>query len=399
MIEDGTPPVGGGALPVGGGASPVGGATLAGPDGTPASGGAAQPAGAGRIAGPRREGGVPTWLFSRLGRPLVVDWLRRGLAVLIAVGAVVAVASGTADVCADTLTQTGTVVRTCRSPQVGDGLVVASLVVLLLLLLPDLAEVGVPGLFTLRRRVEEQESRLETEEARRSLLESQVVNLTARLSSTSSARAVGVDALNIFVSGDETADYAAAERPVSVLRHGGVPPPAGSDPAPAGPVVVDRVSRARYTAADLFVRRMRAHPGGGLEGATLHLYLPDETGMALVPVFETDRADRATDWWQVGQGLVGRAWRDREVLTARGPDVLADLAGLPPERRERYRSLAAVAAVPVLNGSGRPIAVLAGSSEDPATRLDGPEGVETLLTNADAVARVLVDLLGWETDA
>jgi hypothetical protein len=164
-------------------------------------------------------------------------------------------------------------------------------------------------------------------------------------------------------------------------------------------VLVDRISRARYTAADLFVRRLRAHPGGALEDASLHLYLPDETGMALVPVFESDRADRATDWWQVGQGLVGRAWRDREVLTARGRDVLEDLAGLPPERRERYGALAVVAAVPVLNGAGRPIAVLAGSSADPASRLDGREGIETLLTHADAIARVLVDLLGWETDA
>jgi hypothetical protein len=322
-----------------------------------------------------------------------VDWLRRGLAVAIAILAVVAVATGWVETCSDTVTDAGQVVRTCRAPEFGDGLVVAMLVVLLLLLLPDLAEVGVPGLFTLRRRVEEQESRLETEEARRSLLESQVVTLNARMSQVATASAVGVDRLNIYVSGDETADYAAAER-----QHEQQSTPG----AIAGPVRVDRISRARYTAADLFVRRLRAHPGGGLEDASLHLYLPDETGMALVPVFEADRGisgERAADWWQVGQGLVGRAWQDREVLTARGADVLADLAGLPPERRERYGRLAVVAAVPVLNGAGRPIAVLAGSSSDPASRLDGPEGVETLLTNADAIARVLVDLLGWETDA
>jgi hypothetical protein len=349
-------------------------------------------------AGSRRERGAPTWLLSRLARPAGLDGIRRGLALLIALAAVVAVATGAVVTCSDVVTTSGAVVRTCRAPQFGDGLVVAGLVVLLLLLLPDLAEIGVPGLFTLRRRVEEQESRLETEEARRSLLESQVVNLTARMSQVATARAVGVDALNIYVSGDETADFAAAERPVGHAHPHGAGAQTPPGPA-AGPVLVDRISRARYTAADLFVRRLRAHPGGALEGTSLHLYLPDETGMALVPVFESDRADRATDWWQVGQGLVGRAWRDREVLTARGRDVLEDLAGLPPERRERYGTLAVVAAVPVLNGSGRPIAVLAGSSADPASRLDGPEGVETLLTHADAIARVLVDLLGWETDA
>jgi hypothetical protein len=362
-------------------------------------GGSPPPRGATRFEEPVGR----TWRWSRLGRPAVLDWVRRALAVVIAVGALVAVATGMVETCADTVTPTGTVVRTCRAPEFGDGLVAAGLVVMLLLLLPDLAEVGVPGLFTLRRRVEEQESRLETEEARRELLESQVVTLNARLVSTATAtaRAVGVDALNIYVSGDDTADYAAAERPVA----GGHRPGAatGSPPGPAaGPVLVDRISRARYTAADLFVRRLRAHPGGALEGASLHLYLPDETGMALVPVFESDRgvgSERAADWWQVGQGLVGRAWRDREVLTARGADVLADLAGLPPERRERYGRLAVVAAVPLLNAAGRPIAVLAASSADPASPIDNPEGIETLLTHADAIARVLVDLLGWETDA
>ena len=367
-------------------------------------GGGAEP----QRARPGRDGGraVPTWRWSRLARPGLLDWLRRALAVVVAVAAVVAVATGAAEVCADTLTPAGAVVRTCRAPQLSDGLVVASLVVMLLLLLPDLAEIGVPGLLTLRRRVEEQESRLETEEARRELLESQVTNLAVRVSQTATAQAVGVDALNIYVSGDETADYAAAERPV--LPGAGPGPGAGRGPRagpgagagpPAGPVVVDRVSRARYTAADLFVRRLRAHPGGALEGASLHLYLPDETGMALVPVFESDRAGRAGDWWQVGQGLVGRAWRDREVVTARGREVVEALAGLPAERRERYGTLAVVAAVPVLNAAGRPIAVLGASTADPASRLDGPEGVEALLTHADAVARVLVDLLGWETDA
>ena len=343
---------------------------------------------------PSGDGRAATWRWSRRARPGLLDWVRRALAVLVALGAVVTIATGLVEVCSDTLTSTGTVVRTCRSPQLPDGLVVAALVVLLLLLLPDLAEIGVPGLLTLRRRVEEQESRLETEEARRELLESQVVSLSARLSQAATAQAVGVDALNIYVSGEDTADFAAAERPV--LPHRG--PRAGPGP-PVGAVVVDRVSRARYTAADLFVRRLRAHPGGALEGASLHLYLPDETGTVLVPVFESDRAGRAADWWQVGQGLVGRAWQDREVVTGRGPEVLDGLESLPAERRERYSALAVVAAVPVLNAANRPIAVLAGSSADAASRLDGPEGLQALLTHADALARVLVDLLGWETDA
>jgi len=100
--------------------------------------------------------------------------------------------------------------------------------------------------------------------------------------------------------------------------------------------------------------------------------------------------------------LRDRAWRDfysrhRRVLTL--TEGQRRHIARVTERRERYSNVAVVAAVPVLNAANRPIAVLAGSSADPASRLDGPEGLQALLTHADALARVLVDLLGWETDA
>jgi hypothetical protein len=317
------------------------------------------------------------------------DRVRRGAAMLAVLVAVGFIAAGRAQVCSDSVTGSGAVVTTCRAPQASDGLVIAYALFILLLLAPDLAELGVPGLLTLRRRVDEQDTRLETEEGRRELLESQLTSISARLTQVSSAQAVGVDELNIYVSGDETAHFAAAERQI---------PPAGAERA--GPaVIVDRVSRARYTAADLFIRRMRAHPGGALDGSHLHLYLPDETGLMLVPAFEADRTGRGgSDWWQVGQGIVGRSWRDGEALTARGEEILQSIADLPPAQRQRYSGLAVVAAVPVQNGAGRAIAVLSASSSDPETRLDGPEGIETLVTHADAIARLIVDLLGWESD-
>jgi hypothetical protein len=332
---------------------------------------------------------VPTYRQLRRVQPGWSDRLRRGLALLAVLVAVGFVAADRARVCAQAVTGSGAVVTTCRGPQASDGLVIAYALFVLLLLAPDLAELGVPGLLTLRRRVDEQDSRLETEEGRRELLESQVASVSARLTQVTTASAVGVDELNIYVSGDDTANFAAAERPI--------PPPAGERAGPA--VVVDRVSRARYTAADLFIRRMRAHPGGALEASHLHLYLPDETGLMLVPAFEADRAGRGgSDWWQVGQGIVGRAWRDGEALTARGEEIMQSIADLPPAQRQRYAGLAVVAAVPVLNAAGRPIAVLSASSSEPDSRLDGPEGVEALVTHADAIARLIVDLLGWESD-
>ncbi len=327
----------------------------------------------------------------RDSRATRVDWARRGLAMVAVLVAIGFIAAGHAQVCSEAVTSGGSVVRTCRAPQASDGLVLGYAVFILLLLAADLAELGVPGLFTLRRKVDDQESRLENEEDRRELLEGQLAVVSARLTQVATASAVGVDALNIYVSGDDTAGFAAADRPVTVV-------PTGPPPGPA--VVVDRVSRARYTAADLFIRRMRAHPGGALEDTSLHLYLPDETGLMLVPAFEADRTGHGgTDWWQVGQGLVGRAWRDTEGLTARGEEILQGLTDLPPARQQRYVDLAVVAAVPVLNAVGRAIAVLSASATDPASRLDRPEGIEALVTHADAIARLLVDLLGWESDS
>jgi len=331
----------------------------------------------------------PTYRRLRRVQPRWADRIRRAAAILAVLVAVGFVGFDWAQVCAQSVTGSGNVVTACRAPQATDGLVIAYGLFILLLLAPDLAELGVPGLFTLRRRVEEQESRLQTEEGRRELLETQLASVSARLTSVSTARAVGVDALNIYVSGDDTADFAAADRPIN-------PPADRTGPA----VLVNRVSRARYTAADLFIRRMRAHPGGALESCNLHLYLPDETGLMLVPAFEADRAGRGgTDWWQVGQGIVGRSWRDGEALTARGPEILQTISDLPPAQQLRYAGLAVVAAVPVLNASGRAIAVLGASTTDPDSRLDGPEGIEALVTHADAIARLIVDLLGWESDA
>jgi hypothetical protein len=332
---------------------------------------------------------VPSYRQLRRVQPSWADRVRRGLAMVAVLVGVFLIAFDVAEVCAGSVTGAGAVVTTCRSPQASDGIVIGYGLFILLLLAPDLAELGVPGLFTLRRRVEEQESRLETEEGRRSLLEEQVATISARVTAAATARAVGVDALNIYVSGDDTADFAAADRPIATQ--------AGAPPGPA--VIVDRVSRARYTAADLFIRRLRAYPGGALEGSSPHLYLPDETGMMLVPAFEADRAGRGgTDWWQVGQGIVGRAWRDGEALTARDEEIMQSIAELPPAQRQRYAGLAVVAAVPVLNASARAIAVLSASTTDPESRLDAPEGIEALVTHADAIARIIVDLLGWEGD-
>jgi hypothetical protein len=55
--------------------------------------------------------------------------------------------------------QTGHVVRVCHPVSASDAPVVIGLVLIGLLLLPDFAEVAIPGLVSLKRRVAEQERR------------------------------------------------------------------------------------------------------------------------------------------------------------------------------------------------------------------------------------------------
>jgi hypothetical protein len=271
------------------------------------------------------------------------------------------------------------VVRTCRAPSVGDGEVLAFGLLVLLLLLPDLTEFGVPGLITLRRRVSEQESALGTEREYRELLAAEIDSIQvsiAQASAASQAGAVGV----LVMNPNQTADLAAGERP-----------PLAATAA---------VTQARYNAAETLMRRLRADPGPQLIGCSLHLYLPDEEQRLLVTALEhdSDRSRFGREGWAVGQGIVGRVWRDGDAIVARGVDILAALDDLADAHREPYLDLAVLVAVPVVNANDRTVGVLTAHASDQDTRLDSPEGLAQLLALAEVLARVLVDLLGWATD-
>jgi hypothetical protein len=310
---------------------------------------------------------------------MILVWLRRGLVVAVVITAAVVLATGHGRVCSDAVTNAGAVVRTCRTPSIGDGEVLVFGLLVLLLMLPDLSEFGVPGLITLRRRVSEQESALGTEREYRELLAAEIDTIQASIAQASAASqsgAVGV----LVMNPNQTADLAAGERP------------------PLAPTAA--VTQARYNAAETLMRRLRADPGPQLVGCSLHLYLPDEEQRLLVTALEHD-ADRSLfgrEGWAVGQGIVGRVWRDGDAIVARGRDILTALDDLADTHREPYLDLAVLVAVPVVNANDRTVGVLTAHATDSATRLDSPEGLAQLLALAEVLARVLVDLLGWTTD-
>ncbi len=78
--------------------------------------------------------------------------------------------------CEERLANTGNqgAVRVCHPLAVTDASVLAGLLLVLLLLLPDLSEIGIPGFLSLKRQVSQQESKLEDQAARLASFQSQL---------------------------------------------------------------------------------------------------------------------------------------------------------------------------------------------------------------------------------
>lgn len=319
----------------------------------------------------------------RTGARRAFDIGRRAAAFGIVVATLVALAGGWNGVCERT-TRLGGVVTTCRPPHVTDALVMGLGALVLLLMGPDLGEIGVPGLFSIRRQVAEQRTQLEAERSRRAVLESEINSLTALVANQrqdqSQVQSQHADAIGVVVvDGARTSGYAS-----------------GGEGQPARPEG-DPLSQSRYTAAEMVISWLRGDPPGRLEGCDLRLYLPDDTGATLQPVFAED-AEVAEERWAVGEGLVGRAWRDREAVLARGDDLADVVSALPENQRGRHAGYAVMAATPILNATGRPVGVLSASVADAETDLDSDGGMSELIALGGVLARILVDLLGWATD-
>jgi hypothetical protein len=181
---------------------------------------------------------------------------------------------------------------------------------------------------------------------------------------------------------------------------------AAEQPAPAGPgeavAPVDADERARADARHLVASAavdQLLHPADGpLAGCEFRVYRWFADRGRLLPVLDPARDPQAAEGWAPGQGAAGVAWRDGDYVAVEGAACSDDTYGLTLAQQDRYRDVVAVAAVPVANAAGEIVAVLTASSRDPGTRLTSAEGREAHLALAGAMARILVDLLRWESD-
>jgi len=155
----------------------------------------------------------------------------------LALAAVALVATGVVTVCDQVVAGNGALVDICRAPRVDDAITVTFLLVLFALLALDVAEAGVPGLFTLRSRLEAQEELLHVEVAARGALESRLTAMQAQVTRTSARVGDGG-------SGDATARYAAGEGAGAAGEEVVEVPQPGRDPL---------VDGARYLGGELLL--------------------------------------------------------------------------------------------------------------------------------------------------
>lgn len=146
------------------------------------------------------------------------------------------------------------------------------------------------------------------------------------------------------------------------------------------------------------------YPAGALSPFEARLYVWNDEVGKLEPIAKANQStslEPSGQVWDPGQGAVGAAWTRGETVVGRGVDCSNDRFHLPPELQRKYRKYRLVSAMPVLNDVDRQIAVLTYSSKDPVHEAsfapDSPEDAAQASATSH-IARVMVDLLGWETD-
>jgi hypothetical protein len=134
---------------------------------------------------------------------------------------------------------------------------------------------------------------------------------------------------------------------------------------------------------------------GPLSGCDMRLYLYDEDEKMLTSALGDDSSDTR---WAVGTGATGTAFQRRQYVVATGVDAWNDTYGLNAEQQQRYRSLVAVASVPVFNSAGTVIAVVTASTTDLDSQLSTEAGELALVGVSLLTSRVLIELLQWFDD-
>jgi hypothetical protein len=251
-----------------------------------------------------------------------------------------------------------TTVTICHDPALTDPPIVFALLLALLLIVPDLAEVSIPGFVRLKTRVDRQGDDLSDARAR---IEALAVDVHAIADARSSARA------------DATSD---ARAQVEVLVQGS----AADD--------VDAILQLSVAMAAI-EGVLRGATSGEFAEVEFRVYKHDG-GRLLVPI---GPGFVAQDNFKVGRGATGQAWTRKASFVVLGPEASDQTHGLTPAQQEHFKDLTIVGATPVLDKGGNRLGVLTVGSKRMLDGVDVTHLQDTWATRMEVLARQLALVL------
>ncbi len=164
----------------------------------------------------------------------------------------------------------------------------------------------------------------------------------------------------------------------------------------------ESLDATRYFAATLAVQAIfadaqKAQPS--FEVCQLRFFMYDKQQEKLFAVLRPNQPEADQRGWRLREGVTGMAYATAEFQLARGTATHDGTYNLDEDRQRRYAHLTEVAAMPVMNAEEVVVGVLSASHDTDRSILGTEEWRRTHQVAADAVARVVVDLLGWHSDA
>ena len=153
---------------------------------------------------------------------------------------------------------------------------------------------------------------------------------------------------------------------------------------------------ATFAAEGTINEAKRAYPS--FNDCEFRFFMFDAEEEKLVAVLRPDQPEIGHRGWKRREGVTGLAYDTGDYQIATGSATHDGTHNLDEDRQRQYANLTEVAAMPVKNALGVTIGVLSVSHATGRTILATNESRKAHSAAADALARVVVDLLGWRSE-
>lgn len=156
----------------------------------------------------------------------------------------------------------------------------------------------------------------------------------------------------------------------------------------------ERQQLQRKAAGYIILQQLLTAEHGPLEKYEFRVFIYDADRGRLMASYEPGGV-QPSEGWEIGQGAVGAAYKNEDYLCVKGEDCWNGSYGLTPEQQTRYKALGLqiVAAMPIMNARKEVIGILAASSDSTGDYIASMNGYKIHHELADAVGRVLIDVL------